>query len=357
MTTVQTVRGTVPADALGLTLMHEHLVVDATPGVWNPPEQWKQPLRSTPVTPDIAWMLREDPFCCIDNCRLDDPEAAVEELATFISDGGRTVIDPTCDGMGRSPAALVELSRSTGLNIVMGAGWYLGHTHSPEVASASVTQLADQLAAEVRDGVDSSGVRPGILGEIGTSGEFTVPEERCLRAAARVQVSSGLPLMVHLDGWQRHGHRVLDVAESEGADPRSVVLCHMNPSGSDGDYQRSLARRGAWLEFDMIGMGFYYANQDGQSPSPAEDARAVAGLIADGYADQLLLSQDVFVKIMWTRNGGNGFSYVQRGFLPQLHRLGVAPEVTEGLLTDNPRFVFEAAARHLSTNDAADMEE
>jgi len=240
---------------------------------------------------------------------------------------------------------------------VMGAGWYLGHTHSVEVASSSIEQLAERLAIEVAEGVDNTGIRPGILGEIGTSAAFTKAEERCLHAAARVQSDSGLPLMVHLDGWARHGHRVLDIAESEGVDPRAVVLCHMNPSGNDSVYQRSLADRGAWLEFDMIGMGFYYANQDGQSPSPAEDALAVARLVADGYADRLLLSQDVFVKIMWTLNGGNGYSYVQRGFLPQLHRLGVETSVTERLLTDNPRRVFEVSARRRVTAPASNQQE
>lgn len=346
MTVVTTVLGPVPAAELGTTLMHEHLTVDATAYVWTPPEPWKAELRDAPVAPDVAWVLREDPFCSIDNCLLDDLDAVVDELGVFVADGGRTIVDPTCEGMGRRPEALVEVSRRTGLNVVMGAGWYIGRTHSDEVRAASVEQLTEHLLHQIADGVDGSGVRPGILGEVGISTDFTDSEERCLRAAARAQVASGLPLMVHLPAWDRYGHRVVDVAEGEGVDPNAVVLCHMNPSGADADYQRTLAQRGAWLEFDMTGMGFYYPEQDGQSPSPEEDAHAVARLIEQGHGPRLLLSHDVFVKTMWTRYGGNGFAFVPRLFLPRLQRLGVDAQTTRSLLVDNPRAAFVAADTH-----------
>ena len=70
---------------------------------------------------------------------------------------------------------------------------------------------------------------------------------------------------------------------SEGADLRHTVLCHMNPSFADIDYQRSLARRGAFLEYDMIGMDYWYADQGVQCPSDEENARAIAGLIEAGH--------------------------------------------------------------------------
>lgn len=351
MTQVMTVTGPVAADALGRTLMHEHLVVDAKAWAWQPPENWKAALHDTAVTPSLQWMLREDPFAVIDNCVLDDVEAAIEEVASFVADGGTTLVDPTCSsGMGRSPAALVDISRRTGLQVVMGAGWYLHPTHTPDVRDATVEELTDRLAAEINEGVDGTAIKPGLIGEIGVSAEFTDSEQRSLRAAARAQVASGLPLMVHLPGWERYAHRVLDMAADEGVDPRAVILCHMNPSGQDWQYQRSLAERGAWLEFDMVGMGYYYADQDGQSPSPEEDAHAVARLVGAGYGGQLLLSHDVFLKSMWTRYGGNGFSYVTRLFLPRLIRHGVEPVVAASMLDDNPRVVFETADLYSAAN-------
>ena len=78
-----------------------------------------------------------------------------------------------------------------------------------------------------------------------------------LRGAARASKLSGAPLSIHLPGWERHAHRVLDVVENEGADLRHIVLCHMNPSLHDHKYQRSLADRGAFIEYDMIGMDYF----------------------------------------------------------------------------------------------------
>lgn len=325
--------------------MHEHLMVDATGGFWNPPEGWKAPYRHAKVTAEVAWLLREDPFCCWDNCLLDDVDATVEELEHFLRMGGRTVVDPTSDGMGRNPAALVEISRRTGLQVVMGAGWYLGHTHPDWVRRASVEQLTDHLLAEFAEGVSDTGVRPGVLGEIGISAEFTEKEEVCLRAAARAQTLTAVPLMVHLPGWQRYGHRVLDIASEEGVRPEAVVLCHMNPSHGDPDYQAGLADRGAWLEFDMVGMGFYYADQDGQSPSAEDDAVAIARLYRSGFGPRVLVSHDVFLKSMWTRHGGNGFGYIPRLFLDRLVRHGVALPHAQAIIDTHPTAVFTAAAR------------
>ena len=199
------------------------------------------------------------------------------------------------------------------------------------------------------DGVDGSGIRIGLIGEVGVSGDFTVQEERSLRGAAQAQARTRLPLMVHLPGWYRHGHRVLDVVEEEGGDLRHAVLCHMNPSGGDAAYQVSLAERGAFLEFDMIGMDFWYADQGVQCPSDEDNARAIAGLIAQGFLGSLLLSQDVFLKMMLTRYGGFGYAYVQRHFLPRLRRHGVTEAALTQLMVDNPRRVFCAAGRRPMT--------
>ena len=114
--------------------------------------------------------------------------------------------------------------------------------------------------------------------------------------------------MVHLPGWFRHGHRVLDLVEAEGADLRHTVLCHMNPSHDDVAYQTSLAERGAFIEYDMIGMDYWYADQAVQCPSDEENARAIRRLVDLGHGDRVLLSQDVFLKMMLTRYGGFGYA-------------------------------------------------
>ena len=415
--TVVTVTGEVSAASLGITLPHEHILNDCSCW-WNAPTTPERThLADRTIDLGILSELRQDPFVCRHNLALDDEALAIEELGAFAGAGGATVIDPTCRGIGRNPAALVRIARATGLNIVMGAGYYLQSSHPPELAAMSADDVAEQIEREARIGIaiggeamasgrsdegrregsgssvggdggvgggvggvggvggddgrgrggsavgngngngnggggggggggstvgdDAERVRIGLIGEIGVSSDFTADERKSLVGAARAQVRTGLPLMVHLPGWFRLGHAVLDLVEAEGVDPRRVVLCHMNPSHADTDYQVALAQRGAFIEYDMIGMDYFYADQQVQCPSDDEAAFGIGRLCDAGFGDRVLLSQDVFLKMMLTRYGGNGYAFVQRHFLPRLRRHGFDEPSLERLTVHNPRSVFE----------------
>jgi phosphotriesterase-related protein len=220
----------------------------------------------------------------------------------------------------------------------MGAGYYLEQSHPEHVKGMTVEAVAEEIERDVAEGV--VGVKAGIIGEIGISKDFTPQEEKVLRGAARAQARTDVPLEVHLPGWERHGGRVLDVIAEEGGDLSRTVLCHMNPSGDDLEYQAALAERRAWLEYDMIGMDFYYADQEAQSPSDRENARAIGRLRDLGFVDRVLLSQDVFVKIQLLRYGGTGYAHILEHFVPRLRRHGFAEEDIDQLLVENPRNVF-----------------
>lgn len=336
LTDVATVTGPVPRDRLGVTLMHEHILNDCRCWWRGVDPDFASPIRDLPVSAAILARLKHDPFACRDNCALDDEALAVAELMQFASEGGATVVDPTCRGIGRAPEALVRISRATGLNIVMGAGYYLQSSHPAGLAAMRAEDIAGELIAEHRRGVGLQGVPIGLIGEIGVSADFTAEERKSLRGAAMAAVETGLPLMIHLPAWQRLGHQVLDAVAAEGQPPDRVILCHMNPSWDDGDYQRALADRGAFLEYDMIGMDFWYDDQQVQCPSDEDCAGAIAALVRGGYLDRLLLSQDVFLKMMLTPFGGNGYAHLQRHFLPRLLRHGLTEGDLASLMRANP---------------------
>ncbi len=335
-----TVLGPVPATELGVTLMHEHVLNDCRCWWHRPKETSRNRLICQPVNPGILGELRMDPFVNVDNLSLDDEHLAAAELQLAADEGCRTIVDPTCRGIGRNPEALVRISRATRLNIIMGGGYYLEASHPPKLGAMSADDIAAEIVRDATEGVNAGGVRIGLIGEIGVSADFTEAEEKSLRAAARAQRATNLPLMVHLPGWVRHGGRVLDILAEEGADPRRTVLCHMNPSLGDPAYQEALAARGAFIEYDMIGMDFWYADQSVQCPSDEENARAIAGLVARGFTGNLLLSQDVFLKMMLTRNGGFGYAYLQRHFLPRLLRHGVPMSAIRTMMIANPCRLF-----------------
>jgi phosphotriesterase-related protein len=343
---VMTVLGQIPVEEMGVTLMHEHLLLDASS--W-----WKRPccaaeigMAERPIDVSMLGDLRMNPFLNRDNCELVDADVAIDELMRFADLGGRTVVDPTNLGIGRDPAALQKISRRTGLHVVMGAGFYLEPSHPDYVRGMSVDDIATAIARDCGGVPDDMPIAAaGIIGEIGISKDFTAEEEKVLRGAAGASRLSGVPLSIHLPGWERHGHRVLDTIEAEGGDLRHTILCHMNPSLADPGYQKGIADRGAFLEYDMIGMDFFYADQEAQSPCDEENAAAIAALIADGYLDAVLISQDVFLKMMLIRHGGFGYGYILKHFVPRMKRHGIDAASIEHILVANPRRVFSAAHR------------
>jgi phosphotriesterase-related protein len=338
--TVQTVRGPVAVEDLGITLSHEHLLNDVSS--W-----WKRSVSTgldpdefadAPISEGLLWDLRQDPFGNRANLALDDVDVACDELGRFAALGGGTVVETTGWGIGRNLAGLKLISERTGVHVVAGTGFYLEASHPVDIVALGADGVTDRILADLRDGQD--GVRPGIIGEIGVSADFTPAEQISLRGALEAQVESRLPVQVHLPGWFRMGGAVLDLVESVGADANKVVLCHMGPSGDDLDYQRALMDRGAWVQYDMLGMEVYYADQGVQCPSDEQNATHLARLVKLGYGNQLLLSQDVFVKSLLRRHGGPGYAHLLQYFVPRLRRHGVDEARVLSLISHNPRCLF-----------------
>ncbi len=340
MTVVQTVRGPVSVDDLGITLTHEHLLNDVSSWWQRSTSHGLDPdeFADAPVSEELLWDLRQDPFGNRANLALDDADVACAELGRFAALGGRTVVETTGWGIGRDLAGLREISERTGVQVVAGTGFYLEASHPVDLVALGPDRVTDRILADVRDGED--GVRPGIIGEIGVSADFTAAEQVSLRGALAAQVECGLPIQVHLPGWSRLAGTVLDLAESAGVDLSKLVLCHMGPSGEDLDYQRAVMDRGAWVQYDMLGMEVYYADQSVQCPSDEQNATNLARMVALGYGGRLLLSQDVFVKSLLRRHGGPGYAHILQYFVPRLHRHGVDEGQVLSLMTDNPRRLF-----------------
>ncbi len=338
-----TVLGPVATADLGVTLTHEHILNDVS-SWWHPSSSSgldPKEFADRPVTTDILWDLKYDPFGNRDNCRLDDVETAVQEVARYAGLGGQSIIEATGLGVGRDLAGLREVSRRTGVQIVAGTGFYLEASQPAELAGLSEDVLAELIVADIRDGED--GVRPGIIGEIGVGSSFSPAERRSLAAACAAQRETLLPMQIHLPAWFRLGGEVLDFVEERGVDPRHVVLCHMGPSGDDPAYQKDLMRRGSWVQYDMIGAELFYADQGVQCPADEDNARYLANLVEAGFAGQLLLSSDIFLKSLLRRNGGPGYGHILQYFLPRLRRLGIGDDVVDQLVVSNPKAVFDNA--------------
>ena len=340
MTDVMTVTGPVRADQLGVILPHEHVLNDVS-SWWRPTTSvgWDaEDFAARPVTMDMLWDLKHDPFGNRDNCRLDDSALAAIEVDRYASLGGHSLVDATGLGLGRDLHRLRRISEQTGVTIIAGTGFYLDAAQPADIKGLPAEAIAEIIVRDLTDGED--GTRPGIIGEIGVGSSFTPAEQASLRGACIAQRATGLPMQIHLPAWFRLAHQVLDIAEKHDVDPARVVLCHMGPSGADLAYQEEALRRGAFVQYDMIGMEVFYADQGVQCPSDEENATWLCRLAARWHLGQLLISQDIFVKSLLRNYGGPGYGHILQYFVPRLRRHGMSQRDIDTLLIDNPRVLF-----------------
>lgn len=306
MAHVQTVLGPIEPAELGFTLPHEHTQI----ALWHVPDRW-----------DYWQLTRDEPLI-------------LDELSAFRAAGGSSLVDLTPPGVGRDPAWLTSVARSSGLHVVMGCGWYRGAYYPAEtrIDRRSVDDLADELVREAADGVGDTGVRPGIIGEIGTDKPWiSAAEERVHRAAARAARRTGLAITTHAV-LSAVGLDQLRIFEEEGADPGRIVIGHAD-SYPHLDYYLALIERGANVEFDFLGMSFTPAERHGEG----RIIERICDLLGRGHAERIFLSQDVCHDSQLTRYGGNGYTYLARTFLPRLREAGVSDDEIETMTVANPR--------------------
>ena len=301
MAQIHTVCGLVAPEALGRTLMHEHLLCDLYR-----------------VTGSLDHLLNDEALAC-------------DELAELTSAGGNALVECTTLDLGRDPEGLRRISERTGVHIVMGAGWYRQPYYPPEIDRTATDELAAVLTKELTEGVGGSGICAGIIGEIGTDLDYaSAQEERVLRAAARAQKATGAPLTTHASMYPV-GLAQLRILEDEGVDPGRVIIGHCD-TYLDLDYHLSILDAGAYVQFDTVGRN--HMNPDDRR------AEALIELLQRGWRERLLLSSDRCFRSDLSAFGGVGYGYVFTCFLRRLRSLGVAAADIEVLTVDNPRRVL-----------------
>lgn len=306
---VMTVRGPIDPAELGFTLPHEHTQT----ALWHIPNRW-----------DYWELTRDEPVI-------------VEELAGLRAKGGTCLADLTLDGIGRDPAWLARIAEQTGLHIVMGAGWYRTAYYPPEalIDRRSTDALADAIVRDFEVGVGDTGIRAGIIGEIGTDKPWlSAQEERVHRAAARAARRTGASVSTH-GVMSDVGLAQLRILEEEGMDPGRVVIGHAD-SYPRLAYYLEIVGRGASVEFDFLGMSFNAVEEHGETRL----VDLLLELLHRGHADRVLLSQDVCHNSQLQTYGGNGYTYLLDVFLPRLRERGVGEDDIEQMTVRNPRRVL-----------------
>lgn len=309
---IMTVRGPLDATDLGLTLTHEHTLVDF-------------------IGADQISRKRYDP---------DDAFATVlPRLKQFRKLGGRALIECTPAYIGRDPLLLRRLSVAADVGLVTNTGYYgaVGNKYLPPHAH---TETADQLAArwitEWEEGIEGTGIHPGFIKLGVDAGRLSALHEKLILAGARAHRRTGLPLAVHTGD----GASALDqlrVLKEEGIDPSAWIWVHAQ--NDPGPTHLEVAKAGGWVSLD----GISQVNLDAYF-------QAVMKLKQAGLLGRVLISHDDGWSIEGQPPGGNlkpfgngndePYTTVLTRFVPLLKERGFAEAEIRQLLVGNPRQAF-----------------
>ncbi|KPL83203.1 hypothetical protein SE15_08110 [Thermanaerothrix daxensis] len=301
MAFIRTVRGDLNPSDLGVTYMHEHL-----------------------------YFLPPEPFASQDpDLRLDDLGAAIREVTWFKKAGGSAIVEMTTPELGRNPDVLRRISEASGVHIIATTGFNKAKFSASWVAERTPETLAEEMIRDLTHGINHSGVRAGVIKASSSLNEITPSEVTVFKAAALAHQATGAPISTHTEAGTMALEQI-QLLTSAGVSPQRILIGHLDRH-LDPDYLLTVARTGVYLGFDQISKEKY-----------APDSRRIEmikQLVAEGHADQIMLSGDLARKSYWPSFGfgnGPGLTYILWRFVSRLIEEGLPPVTVQRFLIDNP---------------------
>ena len=293
---IRTVLGDIEPARLGMTLAHEHFIIDLD-------------------------RVRKDGVS-----RIDTPEEVIPEIRLMMADGIQSAFEVSTIDLGRDVEKLRTISQATGLHIVASTGYYLSPFHPAILADQGPEEIADTYEKELLEGIGDTGIKAGFIAEIASSPEaFVGQEKKILVAAGMAAKRTGAAVSTHTG--RVNAKETIETLLDQGMDPDKVIIGHQDLI-DDHDYHLSLLKRGVNIAFDTCGKSAYMPDET--------RARNILSLIRTGYGDHLVLSNDVSRRSYFTSAGGPGYVAVMRIVVPLLREYGATQEEIQKLLVDNP---------------------
>jgi phosphotriesterase-related protein len=299
---VQTVTGPVPPAQLGLTLMHEHVLVDFIGADQVSPQRYDAQHAFTTILPHLLQARKN---------------------------GCRTLVECTPAFLGRDVALLKRLSEAADLHILTNTGLYgaAKDKHLPRYAfSESAVQLAARWTREFERGIDGSSIKPAFM-KIGVDeAPLSEVDRKLVRAAAVTSRNTGLAIASHT-GTGPAAIAELEILDEARVPASSFIWVHAQ-SERDSSFHTRAAKAGAWVEFDGIA-----------DASTARHVELVVQMKAQGLLGRVLVSHDAG----WYRVGEPGggqfrpFDTLFTKFVPALNAAGLTSSEVNQLLVENPR--------------------
>lgn len=314
-----TVSGEIPIEETGITLIHEHIMVD-----------W--------IGADSTGYHRWD--------RSEVVERVLPFLKEAQEQGVNTFFDCTPAYLGRDPYVLKELSERTGMNIVTNTGYY-GAVKDKFVPEHAFEDTPEEIAKvwidEFKNGIDGGEIRPGFV-KIGVDAEDTLSsiDAKLIKAAAIAHKATGLTIVSHT-GPNTPALAQIKVLKNRGVSPEAFVWTHAQQGTMEG-YIRA-ARQGAWISLDHI---------QKTSPKNSDKQGRIAWFVdrlsqlkEEGLLNKVLLSHDAGWYTPGEDNGGDfrGYTDLFEHLIPALKENGFTREEMDQLLVKNPRKAYAVQVR------------
>jgi phosphotriesterase-related protein len=313
---VESVLGPIDVTALGRTLMHEHIFTF-----------------HSDMSGDYPWS-EEDEYI----------EGAIEKCRLLKEAGWETLVDLTVIGIGRKVARVARVARESGCNVIVATGLFFD-TQMPlnlryRSPGDGETFLEDLFVREVKEGIGDTGIRASLIKAVTDRPGLTPDVEIALRAVARAQLRTGVPISTHTDAFHETGLIQQRVFGQEGVDLTHVIIGHCGDT-TDLNYLQRLMDAGSTIGMDRFGLGHYLRDGD--------RIKTVAALCRKGYASQMVLSHDANCGgDMFPRESLDNWrwGFIPQVVIPELLSLGVSTEDIDQMTIENPERIFgEAAVR------------
>jgi len=339
---VQTVLGIIDSNHLGISLVHEHLLVDVTQHFTEPTAASEKKLAHEPVCLENLWWVRLNQKKNIDNLSHTDEQLSTKEVMLYKLAGGNTITEVTCDDLsGRDPLGLARISRMTGLNIIMGTGYYLASAH-PQLATKPEHEITEEFVNDIMVGVGNTGIRAGIIGEVVCS-TMDNNERKVLRCCAAAQRKTGISMYIHPSPSDDSVLENIRVLADAGADLSHVIIGHVDHFHFNSSTCRRIIDAGCYIAYDNFGTEGSFLRSNPQrivAESDIHRINDIIGLIGDGFLSKILISQDIATKVGLVSYGGFGYGHILRSIVPMMRIRGLSEEQIHTLLVDNPKRVL-----------------
>jgi len=320
MAKVNAVLGQISPDDLGLTLIHEHLALGYL--------GWECDALAPPYNREAA------------------ATTCVEALKEAKDYGMKTLVDATANDIGRDVEMQRAVSERLGINVICATGMYMeqhgktGYLKFRGQMFDITTEVYETFMKEITQGIGDTGVRAGVIKVATGRGQISRYEESMLKAAARAQKETGVPIISHTEAGTM-GPEQADLLISEGADPKRIAIGHIG-GNANLQYHVSVLEKGVYIAFDRLGIDLLF-------PDTLRKA-CIIGLLGIGYANRIMLSQDYWPywlgrpfempDSMQPLLANWSYGHVFKDIIPALKEAGVTDDKINTMMVDNPRRLF-----------------